>query len=84
MERWAAANRAADGTLYNEEVVGLEGFSGRYSILYHRYAPTRVLRITESAPLPAETDPGPGEAMPPKIPVPPSAAAPRGTGKKIR
>jgi homogentisate 1,2-dioxygenase len=38
--------------LYNEEVVGLEGFSGRYSILYHRYAPTRVLRIAESAPLP--------------------------------
>jgi homogentisate 1,2-dioxygenase len=48
------AHRAPDGTLYNEEVVGLEGFSGRYSILYHRYAPTRVLRITESAPVPAE------------------------------
>ena len=47
------AHRAPDGTLYNEEVVGLEGFSGRYSILYHRYAPTRVLRIRESDPLPA-------------------------------
>jgi homogentisate 1,2-dioxygenase len=43
------AHRAPDGELYNEEVVGLEGFSGRYSILYHRYAPTRVLRITEAA-----------------------------------
>ena len=43
------AHRAPDGTLYEEEVVGLEGFSGRYSILYHRYAPTRVLRIAEAA-----------------------------------
>jgi homogentisate 1,2-dioxygenase len=47
------AHRAPDGALYNEEVVGLEGFSGRYSILYHRYAPTRVLRISEADPAPA-------------------------------
>jgi homogentisate 1,2-dioxygenase len=47
------AHRAADGSLYNEEVVGLEGFSGRYSILYHRYAPTRVLRIAEAPAEPA-------------------------------
>ena len=47
------AHRSADGSLYEEEVVGLEGFSGRYSILYHRYAPTRVLRITEAAAEPA-------------------------------
>jgi homogentisate 1,2-dioxygenase len=47
------AHRAPDGTLYGEEVVGLEGFSGRYSILYHRYAPTRVLRIAQVAPEPA-------------------------------
>jgi len=40
------AFRAPDGALYQEEVVGLDGFSGRYSILYHRYAPTRVLEIT--------------------------------------
>lgn len=33
--------------------MGVEGFSGRYSILYHRYAPTRVLRIREESPLPA-------------------------------
>src|SRR3954466_11275723 len=47
------AHRAPDGSLYNEEVVGLEGFSGRYSILYHRFAPTRVLRIRESPPVPS-------------------------------
>jgi homogentisate 1,2-dioxygenase len=39
--------------LYNEEVVGLEGFSGRYSILYHRYAPTRVLKVIDVDPEPA-------------------------------
>ncbi|HEV7886370.1 MAG TPA: homogentisate 1,2-dioxygenase [Acidimicrobiales bacterium] len=47
------AFRAPDGGLYNEEVVGLEGFSGRYSILYHRYAPTRVLKVAEADPVPA-------------------------------
>ena len=39
------AFRDADGHLFSEEVVGLEGFSGRYSILYHRYAPTRALEV---------------------------------------
>jgi homogentisate 1,2-dioxygenase len=55
------AHRAPDGSLYNEEVVGLEGFSGRYSILYHRYAPTRVLRIAEAPaepPVPVEAASG--------------------------
>ena len=47
------AFRAPDGRLYAEEVVGLEGFSGRYSILYHRHAPTQVLRVREVSPLPA-------------------------------
>jgi homogentisate 1,2-dioxygenase len=51
------AHRAADGTLYDEEVVGLEGFSGRYSILSHRYAPTRVLRVREADPVPARPAP---------------------------
>jgi homogentisate 1,2-dioxygenase len=32
-------------------VVGTEGFGGRYSILYHRYAPTRVLKVSEAEPL---------------------------------
>ena len=47
------AFRAPDGELYNEEVVGLEGFGGRYSILYHRFAPTRVTKVAEVDPLPA-------------------------------
>ncbi len=51
------AHRASDGRLYDEEVVGLEGFSGRYSILYHRYAPTRVLRIEDATLLPGLLDP---------------------------
>lgn len=46
------AFRAPDGSLYAEEVVGLEGFSGRYSILYHRWAPTRVLQVAEADPTP--------------------------------
>ncbi|MDQ1403353.1 MAG: homogentisate 1,2-dioxygenase, partial [Actinomycetota bacterium] len=41
------AFRSPSGELYPEEVVGLEGFSGRYSILYHRYAPTRVTKVAE-------------------------------------
>src|SRR5438552_2061856 len=47
------AFRAPDGQLYNEEVVGLDGFSGRYSILYHRYAPTRVLKVADVDPVPS-------------------------------
>src|SRR5438477_4804263 len=47
------AFRAPDGGLYSEEVIGTEGFSGRYSIQYHRYAPTRVSKVTEADPLPA-------------------------------
>jgi homogentisate 1,2-dioxygenase len=53
------AFRAPDGELYSEEVVGLEGFAGRYSILYHRYAPTRVLEVQE---------------VEPAVPAPPVAA----------
>jgi homogentisate 1,2-dioxygenase len=45
------ALRSPEGSLFAEEVVGTEGFSGRYSILYHRYAPTRVVKVTEAEPL---------------------------------
>jgi homogentisate 1,2-dioxygenase len=45
------AFRAPDGQLYAEEVMGTEGFSGRYSILYHRYAPTRVTKVAEVDPV---------------------------------
>src|SRR4051794_19257685 len=51
------AFRAPDGGLYAEEVMGAEGFSGRYSILYHRYAPTRVSKVSEAEPLPASPQP---------------------------
>src|SRR5215467_11020998 len=37
--------RRPDGGLYAEELFGEEGFSGVYSLLYHRYPPTRVTRI---------------------------------------
>jgi homogentisate 1,2-dioxygenase len=37
--------RKPDGSLYSEELFGEEGFSGMYSLLYHRYPPTRVTRI---------------------------------------
>jgi homogentisate 1,2-dioxygenase len=34
--------RKADGSLYREEVMGLEGFDGLQSILYHHFLPPRV------------------------------------------
>lgn len=36
--------RKPDGGLYREEVMGLEGFHGLQSILYHHYLPPRVQR----------------------------------------
>jgi homogentisate 1,2-dioxygenase len=36
-----------DGSLYNEEVVSSEGFSGIYSILYHINPPTRIKMLKE-------------------------------------
>jgi homogentisate 1,2-dioxygenase len=35
--------RKPDGGLYREEVMGLEGFSGIQSILYHHFLPPRIL-----------------------------------------
>ena len=37
--------RRADGELYTEEVMGMEGFSGIQSLLYHHFAPTRVKKM---------------------------------------
>ncbi len=37
--------RQADGSLYYEEVMGIHGFAGIQSILYHIYPPTAVRRI---------------------------------------
>jgi homogentisate 1,2-dioxygenase len=39
--------RKPDGGLYREEVMGLEGFSGIESILYHHYLPPRVSKIED-------------------------------------
>jgi homogentisate 1,2-dioxygenase len=36
-----------DGGLYREEVMGLEGFSGLESILYHHYLPPRVAKTDD-------------------------------------
>ena len=36
--------RKSDGGLFREEVMGLEGFHGIQSILYHHFLPPRVLR----------------------------------------
>lgn len=37
--------RKPDGTLYSEELFGIEGFSNNYSNLYYHYPPTRVKHI---------------------------------------
>ncbi len=39
--------RKPDGGLYREEVMGLEGFSGIQSLLYHHFLPPRVLRVED-------------------------------------
>lgn len=39
--------RKSDGGLYREEVMGLEGFSGIQSLLYHHFLPPRVLRVED-------------------------------------
>lgn len=37
--------RQPDGSLYHEEVMGIHGFAGIQSILYHLYPPTQVRRV---------------------------------------
>lgn len=37
--------RKPDGTLYAEELFGIEGFSNNYTNLYYHYPPTRVKKI---------------------------------------
>ncbi len=39
--------RKPDGNLYREEVMGLEGFHGIESILYHHFLPPRVLKVED-------------------------------------
>jgi homogentisate 1,2-dioxygenase len=40
--------RKPNGDLYAEELVSTEGFSNIYSIIYHQYPPTQVLKIEET------------------------------------
>ncbi|GAB4577894.1 MAG: homogentisate 1,2-dioxygenase [Anaerolineales bacterium] len=42
--------RKPDGNLYREEVMGLEGFSGIQSILYHHFLPPRVVKTEDLGP----------------------------------
>jgi homogentisate 1,2-dioxygenase len=42
--------RKPDGQLYREEVMGLEGFSGLQSILYHHFLPPRVKQVEDLGP----------------------------------
>ncbi|MCU0420211.1 MAG: homogentisate 1,2-dioxygenase [Cyclobacteriaceae bacterium] len=42
--------RQPDGSLYKEELVSSEGFSGIYSTLYHIYPPTRIKAVKEPVP----------------------------------
>ena len=37
--------RQPDGSLYHEEVMGIHGFAGIQSLLYHLRPPTRIERI---------------------------------------
>jgi hypothetical protein len=38
-------HRSPDGSLYAEELFGVEGFTGRSSLLYHVTPPTQTYRI---------------------------------------
>src|SRR5205814_2207108 len=40
-----------NGTLLTEEVMGLEGFTGNESILYHLFSPCRVMELGDFEPL---------------------------------
>lgn len=46
--------RKPDGSLYAEELFGAEGFSGCFSLLYHKHPPTRVTRVARHSSLPVE------------------------------
>ena len=53
-------HRAPDGSLYAEELFGVEGFTGRSSLLYHLVPPTRTPRGRAGRAMPAleEADDG--------------------------
>src|SRR5262245_35633453 len=43
--------RRADGSLYHEELMGIHGFSGNKSLLYHLRPPTVVERVEQGCPV---------------------------------
>src|ERR1700740_2455564 len=52
--------RQADGSLYHEELMGLRGFSGAKSLLYHLRPPTQVNSIDRGCPVEMPyAEPGP-------------------------
>ncbi|MEM9090978.1 MAG: homogentisate 1,2-dioxygenase [Cyanobacteria bacterium P01_F01_bin.53] len=52
--------RQPDGGLYHEELIGMEGFSGEHSLLYHRSLPTEIASVEEWEPVqPAYEPPAP-------------------------
>jgi homogentisate 1,2-dioxygenase len=53
--------RRDDGTLYAEELFGVEGFAGRSSLLYHHTPPTQTHQIDDPTPIAIEAaDPNGG------------------------
>ncbi len=52
--------RKPDGTLYYEELMGIRGFSGIQSLLYHLHPPTQIQKILLEPPITVATEePGP-------------------------
>jgi homogentisate 1,2-dioxygenase len=49
--------RRPDGTLYPEQVLGTRGFEGVQSIVYHRRAPTAILRAEDRGPIEIALEP---------------------------
>src|ERR1041385_5301486 len=47
-------HRAPDGSLYAEELFGVEGFTGRSSLLYHLVPPTQTNKIEAVGPVKIE------------------------------
>jgi homogentisate 1,2-dioxygenase len=48
--------RQPDGSLYKEQVMGTRGFEGIQSIVYHRRAPTTILKVEDRGPVRLELD----------------------------
>lgn len=48
--------RKPDGGLYAEQVMGTRGFDGIQSIVYHRYAPTAILKAEDRGPVRIELE----------------------------